>query len=639
MTVIRRSISSKLSLALLLLAAPVFVIALGLLFSQSRHIIRKEAVARANSVLAVTRERVSRNLLAVETATNAYSWLVRQNLNPDAILALTRRVVSLNAHIDGCSVSTEPYVFPEHGRYFSAYSIRESDSVLTVMELPYEYFGKVWYKSAAESGKALWVNFYDEADSLELTLDGMVASYSKPIYGDDGKLVAIISTDIALQRLSKVITQEKPYPNSYFIMTDRDGRYFIHPDSTRLFTHTIFEEADSKHAKDLIVLAHEMSRGKAGNMHVSIGGVPCHVCYQPVPSTTWSLAIVCPDADILQGYHHLARIILPLLMAGLLVIILFSYKTVARAISPINQLLEKTRSIAAGNMDVQIPTSRRTDAVGRLQNSFAAMLEALREHISSISRATDQLRHRNEELAQATRIAEEADRRKKTFIRNVTHQIRTPLNVIMGFAQLLRDGGETLSADELATITDTMRHNSYLLSRILLMLFDCSDTGQDEEINAAQGMHPVPCNTVAREAIHYVQLHHPGVAVAFNTEVDDDFCINSNSLYLMRTLREVLYNSAKYSDLQNISLSIFLPEGNATEEQRTIRFVIQDTGPGIPPADRELIFAPFTKADDLSEGLGLGLPLSKRHARTLGGDLILDDTYHQGCRFTVEIPI
>ena len=52
----------------------------------------------------------------------------------------------------------------------------------------------------------------------------------------------------------------------------------------------------------------------------------------------------------------------------------------------------------------------------------------------------------------------------------------------------------------------------------------------------------------------------------------------------------------------------------------------------------ENIFKPFAKVDDLSEGLGLGLPLSKRHAVNMGGDLTLDTDYHDGCRFIVELP-
>jgi signal transduction histidine kinase len=99
----------------------------------------------------------------------------------------------------------------------------------------------------------------------------------------------------------------------------------------------------------------------------------------------------------------------------------------------------------------------------------------------------------------------------------------------------------------------------------------------------------------------------------------------------MRALRELLYNSAKYSDGQNIKLIV-------ERKDNIVRFVVEDTGKTITEADSKNIFKFFMKVDDLTEGLGLGLPLAKRHAQTLGGDLILDTNYHDGCRFIIEIP-
>ncbi len=70
-----------------------------------------------------------------------------------------------------------------------------------------------------------------------------------------------------------------------------------------------------------------------------------------------------------------------------------------------------------------------------------------------------------------------------------------------------------------------------------------------------------------------------------------------------------------------------------------MRFCVEDKGPGISEEKIEQMFEPFTKIDDLTEGLGLGLPLSKRHIISLGGDLTLDTTYRDGCRFVIEMPI
>jgi len=629
---IRKSFSTKLSLGILLMTVTIFVVSLGVLFTQSRHIIRTEAVGRTKAVLNTTMQHIVRKLMTIENATNTCSWMIEQQFQPEQILDFTSRIVRLNPHIDGCSISAEPNMFKKYGRYFSAYTVRETDTITTVIEEEYEYFQKVWYKTPRNLESGCWVVYTDEVDSLKLTLDGMIASYGKPLYSADSSMVGIISTDLSLLRLSKVMSEVRPYPNSYFMMIDDEGRYFIHPDSTRLFTQTIFTNVDPRKQYDIIALGHEMTSGKQGQMVVNVDGAPCVVCYQPVLGTKWSLAIVCPDSDVLAGYYRMTYIVVPLLVIGLLVFLLLCHRAVTVSIRPLNQLLDKTQTIASGNMEVYIPKSQRLDVIGRLQNSFATMFRYLNFHIGSVRYTTEQAKLRNEELEQATRMAKEADKQKTIFIQNVSHQIRTPLNIIMGFSQVLSDAGkEKLSDEEMKSITDMMDHNSKHLKRMLQMLFDSSDTGLSEELNS-QKHDLILCNDVAREAIENTNLHYPNLQISFQSELADDFCIKGNRLYLMRALRELLYNSAKYSDGQHVSLHV-------TPTDCNIQYIVEDTGKSITEADRETIFKFFTKVDDLTEGLGLGLPLAKRHAQNLGGDLILDTSYQEGCRFIIEVPI
>lgn len=629
---IRKSFSTKLTIAILLLAVPIFVISLGVLYTQSRHIIRTEAVGRANTTLNATMQRISLNLITIETAANTDSWLILQNLHPDSLLQLTRRIVYMNPHVDGCSISLEPGVFPAYGKYFSVYSVRQSDSVASVVEEQYEYFQKAWYKQPRDLGKPCWVPYYDDASTLKLTMEGMLASYSRPIYRADNSFVGVMSTDLSLLHLSKVISQENPYPHSYFMMVDQEGHYFTHPDSTLLFKHTIFEGADSRKHPDLVALGHEMTAGNKGSMPVNIDGANCLVCYAPVPGTTWSLALVCPDSDILEGYHQLTNVLLPLLLIGLFIILFVCHRLVAQAITPLHQLLAKTQSIAAGDMEVHIPRSQREDAVGRLQNSFATMLQALNFHMGSVRYTTEQAERRNEQLVEATRLAQEGEQQKTAFIQNVTHQIRTPLNILMGFAQVIGDASQvSLSNEEMQSITATMDHNSKLLNRIVKMLFDSSETGLSEELNSHKH-DKVLCLEVARETIGYNQARYPDMTVSFSSDLPDDFCIETNRLYLMLSLRELLYNAAKYSDGKGVKFQV-------TRTDTMVRFIVEDTGKGISEADGERMFKFFAKVDDLSEGLGLGLPLSKRHAQNLGGDLLLDADYHDGCRFILELPL
>jgi signal transduction histidine kinase len=485
------------------------------------------------------------------------------------------------------------------------------------------------------------VDYYDESNLPEMTLDGMIASYSKPIYNHDGKLLGVISSDLSLERMSKLIASEKPYPNAYFMMLGEGGRYLLHPDATRLFKKTIFTGVSPRKHPDIIALGHDMMVDNSGRMEVVLDGVPCLVCYMALPGTPWSLALVCPNEDIMSSYHQFVKTVVVILCIGLLVILFLGSRAVSHAVRPLKQLLLKTQSIAEGNMEVYIPVSKREDAVGRLQNSFAKMLQSLNFHIGITRYITEQTQQRNEELAEATRLVAEADKRKTTFIQNVTHQIRTPLNIVIGFAQILRDAvaekannGDKyagLSEEDVKRIGSTMTHNAVLIQRMVAMLFDSSDLGLSEELNSVPH-DTVRCNDVVREAIEHVKYYYADINIGFETELDDDFSILTNHIYLKRSLSEILYNAAKYSDGQHVTARV-------SRIGNTVRFIIEDRGKGITEEECDSVFEPFMKVDTLSEGLGLGLPLSKRHILTLGGELTLDASYHDGCRIIITLPI
>ena len=615
---IRQSLSWKLSLGILLMAIPIFMLSLGILFFQSRNNVRQEATKHAASVVSTTMQSIVRYKNIAETATNITAIDVVNNLHPDSLLAYSNYVVVLNGHIDGCSISLEPETFPQYGRYFSVYTVRKPDTVRTVIEEEYEYFERIWYKEPKKREEPRWTVFFDDT-SLGLIIDGMVASYSKPLYSADKRFLGIISTDLSLMRISKAITTETPYADSYLFMIGEGGRYYLHPDSTQLFTKTIFTDADPDKNADIIALGHQMTTGQQGSMSVKIGGKPCIVSYQPVPCTNWSLAFVCPESSILRNYNHLAYILF------------FSSIAVANAVQPLNELMVTLQHIADGHYDEQISHTRYRDVVGRLQNSFAAMQESLSRHVSDIQQTNAEAERRNEELVHISELANEANHQKSLFIQNVSHQVRTPLNIIMGFSQVLKESKAQLPEEESKSIIDMMRHNALLFNRMVQMLFDSSARGTTKELYANRD-EKVYCNQLVQECIDYTLRQYPDLKISFFSEVPDDFYILTNHLYLMRSLRELLYNSAKYSDGQNIVVC-------NTRTSLAARIIVEDTGPGIASEDAPRLFEMFTKVNDLSEGLGLGLALAKRHLTNFGGDLILDTSYRGGCRFIIELPI
>jgi signal transduction histidine kinase len=268
------------------------------------------------------------------------------------------------------------------------------------------------------------------------------------------------------------------------------------------------------------------------------------------------------------------------------------------------------------------------------------MQEALHKNMLKIEDATEQLRLQNKGHQDAIGQAESAAKEKEAFVKNISHQLRTPLNIIMGYASVIQ---ETVKArhdepevqnefeeDNMKEIRETLINNAISLKRMVLMLYDSSESGASDE-KKCQRTNEISCNQLAREGISYVKLHNPGVRIRFETTIPDSTFILTNRVYLTRTIRELLYNAVKHSDRKHIQMRVV-----NTQEQ--ILFIVEDTGPGLPKGAMHMIEKPFTKVDETSEGLGLGLPLCKRHAVTLGGDLVLDTSYTNGCRFILELP-
>jgi signal transduction histidine kinase len=315
---------------------------------------------------------------------------------------------------------------------------------------------------------------------------------------------------------------------------------------------------------------------------------------------------------------------------GLLLILLFSIFTVTHAILPLYKLADKLQRIAKGHYDAQIATTQHQDVVGRMQNSFAKMQVSLSNHVNNIQKINDETARRNEELAQTSELAKEADRQKSLFIQNVSHQIRTPLNIIMGFAHVLKESKSSLPEEEAKSITDMMYHNAQMLDRMAQMLFDSSARGTTQALYANKN-EEVSCNEIANDSMMLIFEHFPKQSIYFGTDLPDDFCIYTNRAYLMRSITELLYNAIKYSDGLHVTLRV-------SEFGSMVRYIVEDTGPGIAEEECSHLFEMFTKANDLSDGLGLGLALTKRHIQNLGGDIYLDLNYHAGCRFVIELP-
>ena len=219
---------------------------------------------------------------------------------------------------------------------------------------------------------------------------------------------------------------------------------------------------------------------------------------------------------------------------------------------------------------------------------------------------TQTRRRHLKELRKAYDQALESDKIKTAFIQNISHEVRTPLNIISGFSQVIAN------PDLDPNIEESLNENSE----------EAKKENQVEINNLMRGvMKDAKGNLSDKTTIQY------------DTTLADDFTILTNEYMLKIVISAIVDNAVKYTPEGTITLKAAKPSD--TE----LALTVEDTGCGVPAAEAEHIFERFVKLDTFKEGIGLGLPLCRMLIEKLGGTVRLDTTYTQGARFVVTLPI
>jgi signal transduction histidine kinase len=225
---------------------------------------------------------------------------------------------------------------------------------------------------------------------------------------------------------------------------------------------------------------------------------------------------------------------------------------------------------------------------------------------------------------------------KTAFINNMSHEIRTPLNAIGGFSSLLCQPGVDLKDEEKKDMQERIAYNVDLITTIVGEVLELSTSESENGQRPDSELSNVAINDQCRKFLHSVADHsNKRVEKRFTTNVADGFTVRTHPSTVNRILTHVFENAEKFTEEGHIELRC-----EYDKAARQVRLIVEDTGVGIRPEDRNRIFDLFEKAaDNFKEGIGLGLPICRRLASSIGGEITLDPDYTDGCRFILSIPI
>ena len=192
--------------------------------------------------------------------------------------------------------------------------------------------------------------------------------------------MGVLGLDVSLKWFSGIVKDTKPFPNSYCAIIGRKGRYIIHPDTTKIDNHSVFELINgAKRDTKMELLVESMIARESGYKEVDIDGQSCYVFYKevdidgqscfvfykPFRQKGWIASIVCPESEIMGGTTRLLRTVLAIAIAGLILLLLFCIFYISRNVHPLELLARTARSCRTASRPCSSPSPTASMKSGR----------------------------------------------------------------------------------------------------------------------------------------------------------------------------------------------------------------------------------------------------------------------------------
>lgn len=232
---------------------------------------------------------------------------------------------------------------------------------------------------------------------------------------------------------------------------------------------------------------------------------------------------------------------------------------------------------------------------------------------------------------------------KTKFIQQISHEVRTPLNVLSGFSQVLGDSAFDLDHDEIQVMSHKIVENSDRITKLIGKMLDLSVVYSNSDLECKDLVTPAD---VAKQAVKdsgIREASHLDFQLQLSPEAEA-LSILTHRRSAVKALSLLLDNAMKFTHplvFKNNRPDNQPPHAvlNVSVSGEQVVFAVEDTGIGVPIDEAENIFTEFVQLDEFYDGTGIGLPIARSLARKMGGDVSLDTAYTGGARFVMWLPL
>lgn len=246
----------------------------------------------------------------------------------------------------------------------------------------------------------------------------------------------------------------------------------------------------------------------------------------------------------------------------------------------------------------------------------------------------------NERARHQARELERAMNERSRFFASLSHELRTPINAVIGYNHLLQEQVlGTLSDRQREALKKANRSASHLLE----LVDDILDISKIEAGKLEVESEDVDLAALVRDTATSLQIQAREKDIELAVRAPDHLPVETDPARVRQIVLNLLSNAVKFTDEGSVTLTVDTATPDPSEggsDEAPVRVTVRDTGPGIEAEDQERVFEEFEQAAPSAgrTGTGLGLSISRRLARLLGGDLALDSEPGSGSTFTLTLP-
>jgi len=393
MSLIRERLAVKLALLVLAVTTVMMTVINIYAYNVSRRIMLKNVQENAHNLTYATINKIKAVLDTVEIMPRYAALQLEQAelANKEYILEFLKDVISVNPAIYGTAIAYEPYGFETNSLYFCPYVMRTTNGITTTQlgSEDYDYFNIDWYKIPRALETSMWSEpYFDEGGG-----NIVMATYSVPFYsgeGKDRKVAGIVTADISLEWLQKLVGSVSILKSGYAFIISRNGVFVAHPKKDYIMTESVFSVAEEANNPALRRAGQDALHGKNrfATVKSTFTGKDSWVYYAPLANTGWALGVLFPEDEVFADIKDLRRREMLMNTVGFTGLLIAVFLLSTSFISPLRILSGKASEIAKGNLDTELPVAKSPDEVGELTRSFGQMRVSLKEYIENLKTTT-----------------------------------------------------------------------------------------------------------------------------------------------------------------------------------------------------------------------------------------------------------